>query len=362
MEKIRVGVVGCGLVAQIAHLPYLQELSHLFEIRALCTTSPDRLDELAGRYNVPGRYVDYRELLDQDLDAVFVLTRDHAEIAVSAAERGMHVFVEKPIAFNLDQADEMISHARQHGVKLMVGYMRRFDPGLQRAQEIFGEMTGDRLIRVHSSVGSPFRIVKEMYDLVPGSEKPEKEATMTKAREDAAFLQGIGPERAHLVRAYNLLLQVWSHNLNFLRGCFGEPKKVNHAEVQLGARDAAPPGVTKILAVLDFGSQDTCIWETKAFVANESWDEELAVFGDERTVKVTIPFPYLKHVPLSVRVEETIGGALVHQDIVTSYDEAYKRELRHFHDCIVNDREPLTNGEDARKDLELAVRMIDAVT
>jgi len=67
--KIRVGVVGCGLVAQIAHLPYLQELSHLFEISALCDLSPGLIGELGRRYDVPGRYQDYRELLEHDLDA-----------------------------------------------------------------------------------------------------------------------------------------------------------------------------------------------------------------------------------------------------------------------------------------------------
>ena len=86
MTRLRVGVVGCGLIAQIAHLPHLQELSQLFEISAICATSPSRLDHVGQRYNVPKRYLDYRELVEQDLDAVFVLTRHHADIAIAAAE------------------------------------------------------------------------------------------------------------------------------------------------------------------------------------------------------------------------------------------------------------------------------------
>jgi len=357
MMKIRVGVVGCGLVAQIAHLPYLQELSHLFEISALCDLSPSLVDQLGRRYNVPGRYLDYRELLEHDLDAVFVLTRDHAPVAIAAAERGKHVLVEKPMCFNLEQADEMIHCARQHGVKLMVGYMKRYDPGFERAQEIFQNMEGGRLIRVHNSVGSPSRVTQEMYDLIGASDMPEGELAAARAREKAGFLQAVGPEREAFLSAYSLLLHLWSHDINLLRGAFGEPHQVRYAEVRAGTPIPPLPAL-QVLAVLDYGPDVAGVWETRAFVANEWWDEELALFGNERTVRVRFPFPYLKNAPTIVRVEETVGGALIQQEIVASCDEAYKRELKHFYDCVVNDVQPRTDGEDGRKDLEFAIRLI----
>jgi predicted dehydrogenase len=303
--------------------------------------------------------LDYRELVEQDLDAVFVLTRDHAEIAIAAAERGKHVFVEKPIAFNLEEADAMTACARKHGVKLVVGYMRRYDPGFQRAQKIFEETKGDRLVRVHSSVGLPFRIVQEMYDLIPAQVKTEKEITSSKVREERALLQAIGQESSGLLRAYSLLLQLWSHNINLLRGAFGDPRQINYAEVRLGKQTTSLPAPLQILAVIDYGTELSCIWESRAFMANEAWDEELALFSSERTIRVRFPFPYLKYTPAAVSVEETVKGAMVQQEIVTSYDEAFKREVRHFYDCIVKDTQPITSGEDARKDLELAIALIN---
>mgnify|MGYP000207691083 CR=1 FL=1 len=355
--KLRVGIVGCGLIAQIAHLPYLQELSHLFEISALCDISPSLVDQLCRRYNAPGRYLDYRKFLEHDLDAVFVLTRDHAPVAIAAAERGKHIFVEKPMCFNLEQADEMIHYARQHGVKLMVGYMKRYDPGFERAQEIFQKMEGQRLIRVHNSVGSPSRITQEMYDIIPASDVPEGELVAAKARNNVSLLQAIGQERKGFLTAYSLLLHLWSHDINMLRGAFGEPHQVKYAEVRVGMPVSSLPTV-QVLAVLDYGPDMACMWETRAFVANEWWDEELALFGNEQTVKVRFPFPYLKNAPTVVRVEETVGGALIKQEIVASYGESYKRELEHFYDCVVNDRDPLTNGEDGKKDLEFAINII----
>jgi predicted dehydrogenase len=355
--KLRVGVIGCGLVAQIAHLPYLQELSHLYDVRALCDLSPSLVDQIGERYNVAGRYVDYRELLEHDLDAVLVLTRDHAPVAIAAAEAGKHVFVEKPLCFNLEQAAAMIDAAREHWVKLMVGYMKRYDPGYERALQLFREMGGGGLIRVHHSVGSPARHVEEMFDIVGATDLPTEALAEAKTREIASLLQAIGTENEEYLTAYSLLLHLWSHDINLLRGAFGDPEGIRYAEVRPGTPVGSLPAV-QIVAVLDYGPGLTCLWETRAFVANEWWDEELALFGSERTVRVRFPNPYLKNSPTMVRVEETVGGALVEQEIAVSYDEAYKRELRHFHDCVVFDREPLTNGEDGRGDLAFAVNLV----
>ncbi|MFW6116473.1 MAG: Gfo/Idh/MocA family protein [bacterium] len=355
--RIRVGIVGCGLVAQIAHLPYLQELSHLFEITALCDISASLVDRLCRQYDVSAGYVDYRELVEQGVDAVFVLTRDHAPVAVAAAERGKHVFVEKPIAFNLEQADHMIRCAEENGVKLMVGYMKRYDPGFERAQEIFEDMEGGGLIRVHNSVGSPSRMTREMYDVLRPSDVSEEELAAANAKEAGSLLQAIGPEREGFLSAYSLLLHLWSHDINLLRGAFGDPREVRYAGVQAGTLDSDLPNL-QVLGILDYGPDLACIWETKAFSANEWWDEEIALFGDERTVRVRFPFPYRRNAPATVRVEKTVGGVLVEQEVVASYDEAYKRELKHFYECVANDVHPLTDGEDGRKDLELAISMI----
>jgi predicted dehydrogenase len=356
---LRVGVIGCGLIAQIAHLPYLQELGHLYDVRALCDLSPNLVQQLGERYNVAGQFFDYRELLAQDLDAVFVLTRDHAAVAIAAAESGKHVFVEKPLCFNLGQSEAMIAAARKHGVRLMVGYMKRYDPGYERALELFRKMEGGGLIRVHHSVGSPARQVAEMFDILKASDLPQAVLAEAKANETASLRSAIGKENDQYLTTYSLLLHLWSHDINTLRGAFGEPVAFRYAEMRQGTSVGLLPAV-QIAATLDYGPELSCMWETQAFVANEWWDEELAFFGRERTVRVRFPNPYLKNSPTIVRVEETIDGALVEQQMAVSYDEAYKRELRHFYDCIVSGKEPLTNGEDGQADLAFAVNLVRA--
>src|SRR5881628_307284 len=97
-ERLKVGVIGCGLIAQVMHLHYLRELSDRFEIAAVCDLSADVREACAKEYGVPARFERWEDLVAHDLDAVFVLTSgSHAPAAIAAAKAGRHVLVEKPM-------------------------------------------------------------------------------------------------------------------------------------------------------------------------------------------------------------------------------------------------------------------------
>ena len=108
MERMRVGVIGCGAIAQMMHLPYLRELDERFEIAALCDVDPVALAECGRRYGVSRLFADAESLLAEPLDAAFILTSgDHAPVTLAALERGLHVLVEKPLAYTLAETDEV---------------------------------------------------------------------------------------------------------------------------------------------------------------------------------------------------------------------------------------------------------------
>ena len=139
MKPLRVGVVGCGEIAQIMHLPYLAELPR-FEIGALCDLSPTVVEAMGERYGVADRYTDYRELVSQDdLDIVAILTLDHFDVARAAIDAGKHVFVEKPLALRESDLDELEEAAARSGRHVMVGFNRRFAP---LAAETLGLLSG----------------------------------------------------------------------------------------------------------------------------------------------------------------------------------------------------------------------------
>lgn len=130
---LRFAVVGLGHFAQVAVLPALHKLRGA-KIAALVSGTPAKLTQLGRRYQVKRlcRYEDYDELLASgDVDAVYVaLPPDlHTDVTVRAAERGIHVLCEKPMAPTEDDCRQMIVACARNRVKLMIAYRLHFQPG-----------------------------------------------------------------------------------------------------------------------------------------------------------------------------------------------------------------------------------------
>jgi UDP-N-acetylglucosamine 3-dehydrogenase len=128
MNTVRVGVVGLGWFGE-KHLQVLRQLPNV-EVVAVCSRTASRAKEIGKRYGVKKTYTDWKEVAkDPGMDAVLVATHlpDHRRPVVAAAEAGKDVFVEKPIAPTLEDADAMISAAEKSGVSLMVGHILRFE-------------------------------------------------------------------------------------------------------------------------------------------------------------------------------------------------------------------------------------------
>ena len=140
-KPVRIGLIGTGMVAQVMHLPHLSELPELFEVAALCDLSPGTVQAVAARYGIRHTFSDYREMLERaDLDAVMVLTRDHARPATDALLAGKHVFIEKPMCNNLDEADELLDAQAQSGRVAMLGHHKIYDPGYVAGRERIRQM------------------------------------------------------------------------------------------------------------------------------------------------------------------------------------------------------------------------------
>ncbi|MDR3050867.1 MAG: Gfo/Idh/MocA family oxidoreductase [Oscillospiraceae bacterium] len=131
-QQFRVGIVGCGGIANGKHLPALQKLPQV-QLVAFCDIVPERAQQAAEKYGAPGAkvYTDYRELVaDSALDAVHVLTpnKSHAPITIAALESGKHVLCEKPMAKTYADAKAMLDAARRTGKTLSIAYQNRFRP------------------------------------------------------------------------------------------------------------------------------------------------------------------------------------------------------------------------------------------
>ncbi|MGG3468603.1 Gfo/Idh/MocA family oxidoreductase [Neobacillus pocheonensis] len=137
MEKLRVGVIGCGSIAQHRHLPEYKANKNV-ELVAVCDINEERASEVAEKYGV-NSFTSYEELLSSGtVDAVSVCTPNylHAPISIAALEAGIHVLCEKPMATSKQEAESMIAAAKKSGKKLMIAHNQRFVPSHQKARQL----------------------------------------------------------------------------------------------------------------------------------------------------------------------------------------------------------------------------------
>ena len=351
-EKLRVGVVGCGLIAQVMHLHYLRELADRFEIAALCDVSEELGRACAGDYGVPHTFARWQDLLAAPLDAVLILTSgSHAPIAMAAAEAGKHMLIEKPMCFSVAEGRAMIEAARRAKVTLMVGYNKRYGPAYRRLDEEMQSLSDLRLMRV-TTLESPLQPYVAHYRMHKGASLPPELAASFQADNQARISAAIGAAGPLACHAYHaVLLDSMVHEFNAVRGILGEPDRLDFADVREN-------GLT---AVLRFGAAECIIaWVDLPGIAR--YEMELAFYAPDRRLTLSFPSPFLRSMPTLLQVE---GGKAPSPEAwqseqVVSYAESFKEELMHFHGCVTGGHAPVTSGEDALGDIALCEAIIHA--
>jgi len=157
-EEIRIGLVGCGLVAQHVHLPVLKGLPGV-RVTALAEADPERLSAAAAQAPGAATFADWRALMEEtDVDAVVVCLPPalHAVAAVAAFAEGRHVYLEKPLASSLDEAAAILDAWREAGTVGMVGFNFRFEPQVEDARRRLQE----------GAIGAPIG-VRTSFTLAP---------------------------------------------------------------------------------------------------------------------------------------------------------------------------------------------------
>ena len=225
---IGVGVIGCGEIAQLMHLPYLHELP-AFRVAALCDVSGETVEQLAQHYGVPARYTDHRALLtDPGVDAVLIATYDHAEIAADAIRAGKHLIVEKPLAFTPEEARPLVEQAERSGLIALVGYMKFYDPGYEIGLERIAAIGRPKSIHVHDFAGR-FDRYGGLYSQIRPANAPAEALAARRSAVARRVEAALGPDHVGYRDLYLLLLGLSSHDLAVMRGAFGAPSRVVHA-------------------------------------------------------------------------------------------------------------------------------------
>ncbi|HSB61361.1 MAG TPA: Gfo/Idh/MocA family oxidoreductase [Vicinamibacteria bacterium] len=146
-RRLRVGVLGCGPIAQAAHLESCAKARNA-DLHAICDVAGDLLERMAWTHRPARTYSDYDAMLaDPDLEAVIVATADalHVPASIKALAAGKHVLCEKPLGVSVEEVLELREAVERSGKVLQVGHMKRFDAGLQAARRFVEAEMGPML-------------------------------------------------------------------------------------------------------------------------------------------------------------------------------------------------------------------------
>ena len=351
MSRVRIGVIGCGAVAQVQHLPNLTQLHREFEVVVVCDLSQGAAAAAAKRFNISDYVTDYNKLLKSDVDAVLLCHGDpKTEVALAAFKAGKHVFIEKPVCFSLQELDAMVTAQKKAGTVAQAGYMKVHDPAFQVAKGEVDTMENYRFVQInHLHPNNRLHLSQfdvERFDDVPADAFAPAQAAREKARREA-----IGDVASDVERAFYLLSGSMIHDIYSLRVMLGPPSEVVSADVWSGGQ-----GVTIVFGFPN-GARCVATWVDLP----DLWDfkETLEIYGDNKRVLVSYPTGFSRGILSTVTIYGIdVDGTTYSKTPAIDWESAFVSELRHFHACITEGVPCYTSLEAARKDIELIINTV----
>lgn len=300
MRTVNVGVIGVGAMGyNHARVYYKLENANLV---AVSDVSEKTLNKVCKKYDTHG-YKDYEELLkDPEIEVVSVCvpTTFHHGIVMEAIKHGKHVLVEKPIAFTLDEAKEMIKAAKENDVILATGHVERFNPAVQKAKELIeNDVIGDIVSASAKRVGPfPPRI-------------QDVGVTIDLAIHDLDVMYYLFDED---------VTQVYGTMGSILDKCDFE----DHAEIMVNFENEAT-GILEVNWLTPYKRRQIEVTGTDGIISVDYIEQSIDVYGKFA------------------------------QDIQIKHEEPLKEELKSFLESVVNKEKPVISGEDGLNALKMVI-------
>ena len=355
MKRVRMGVIGCGAIAQVHHLPNLAALQDEFEVPIVCDVSPGAAEYVSQTFHIPRYVTDYRDLLASDVDAVLLCHSDpKTRAAVDAFNAGKHVFIEKPICFSIQEADAIGAACQASGKVGQAGYMKVHDPAFELAKREVDTMDDIRFVQAnHLHCGNELHLTNfriKRFDDIPPNAMRQGSEDGAKARHDA-----IGDIAGEAGSAFSTLSGSGIHDLYGFRTMLGVPEAVASTELWNGGR-----GITTIL---EYPNEVRLVYTWAAIPGLWDFKETLEVYGDTKRVIVKYPTGFSRGILSTVTVHEIeADGTTVLKEPAIVWESAFSREIRHFHACITEGIPCRTSVIDARNDIALIINIVKSYT
>ncbi len=329
-RRVGIGVIGCGGAARIGHLKWYASNPNA-RLVAVADVDEAKAKSCRNEFGAQYHFTDYRDLLKLDeVEGVSICTPPwlHKEQTVTAAEQGKNVLCEKPMARSLGECDEMIRACRRNGVKLMMGFMKRFNAGFQLVKE---NLAPEKL-------GNPFYmdVHWEMY-----VEPLVKEWRLWDERVGGGVFQDHG-----------------CHYIDLFRWWTGDEVEMVSAETLKLVADRKFED--HAVAVLKFRKGALGIIETSKDTLVPGLQEYGWIHAEKGSVSFDSP-PWNSFELPRLRISLKNGDALtqvnfeLRPDTLRYSTYMFKREIDHFVDCILRDFNPIVTGADGRAVIEVVL-------
>jgi myo-inositol 2-dehydrogenase/D-chiro-inositol 1-dehydrogenase len=316
---IQIGIIGSGRIGQI-HARNLCQMIPEARVTAISDPMIDLARQCAERYGIDRVLAEPADLLAiPEIDAVVICspTGTHADLISAAAQAGKHIFCEKPIALDLNTIDAALAAVAQAGVKLQIGFNRRFDPGFAHARAAVAK----------GQIGTPHlvRITSRDPELPP-----------------LDYIRGSG----------GLFVDMTIHDFDMSRFILGE----EITEVYAVGGALVDPAVAKAgdidtaVITLNYGSGAYAVIDNSR-QAVYGYDQRLEVFGSEGCIVVGNRTPHEG----VLYTREVVREAKPLYFFLERYQESFLEELRQFVRALIDDTPPAVSGHDGRVPVTLAL-------
>ena len=317
MEKVNIGVIGVGRIGRL-HARNLKYQVPGSKVLAVADIFEKSAREVASQLEIPIAEKDYRVLLEnKDIDAVVICssTDTHAQIISEAAQAGKHIFCEKPIALDIDKIDQAIAAVKNAGIKLQVGFNRRFDPSFKKAKDLVEKGT----------IGTPHLVRITSRDPEP-------------------------PPISYVKVSGGIFLDMMIHDFDIARFLLGqevvELMAVGSCLVDPAIGEAGDIDTAIVTLKYENGAWGTIDNSRKAVYG---YDQRIEIFGSEGCVMVGNSKP--TEVIVSSANDTKSDKPLYF--FIERYQEAYLAEMKEFIKCIQEDTEPPVGGLDGKISVQM---------
>ncbi|CAM1508931.1 Fc.00g026700.m01.CDS01 [Cosmosporella sp. VM-42] len=336
IKVLRVGIIGCGEVAQVSHIPNFNFLADKFLVTYLCDVSPQALNHCAGMVRgsqVPKTTADAEELCaSEEVDVVVICNADEYHVAHGLLALKYHkdCLIEKPLALCFRDVDTIIEAEKKSRGRIFVGTMRRFAPAFLEAVQEVGNMDKIMYARVRSIIGPNSNFINQSctFPMGPTSDISSADMEDRRRRHDDIMQTALKKEFGVVVtdqsiRMLKILGSLNTHDLSAMREILGMPQRVLSASLGF-------PGIYCALLQYD----GFAVTFESGINAVPTFDANIEVYSEDKIVRVQYDTPYVKGLPVTMTIREKInsqtrGDAFGFQERIVrrTYEDPFTREM-----------------------------------